>query len=523
MAETSIPFHPKIRSVTIYPDRALVFRSSEMDFAKGRHRLVFREASPELESSSLRGFATDSSVIVQGIHSWIERKSHTLDPGIRKLEDELAVLERKRDAWRLAKERQKSELSGIRDYEKYLKESIAYNSRTDLQAKANWQRALLFLAERKKKALSQSDALEVSIQENNKRIYLLKKRLSQLQAAGRKYIRIIELHLQATKAVRSRVGFAYIMKRASWQVSYGMHYKKGRVEVEYFGNVRQITGEDWKNVAVRLSTSRPATGAARSYLTALSVGARVARTRTEYVQQEEKAAEEPPEASSEGRPESGTGGYADLDAGGNSVVFRIPGRARIPSSKRRFRLSIARFTLKPRKVYDRVVGARLEAAYTTARLVNNRPFPMLAGAVDIYRSSGFMGRSHIRHTASGGSFLLNLGSNRNIRVERSVRRYRKAAGVLSSRKVLVRTIRIRLHNRGSEASRIGLFERIPVSETEEIKVRILPKTSPGYKETAKDSGILRWDLPLPAGAKRTIELSYEVEAPPEFPERLLGK
>jgi len=53
--------------------------------------------------------------------------------------------------------------------------------------------------------------------------------------------------------------FRYITRRASWSPCYDIQVRSGEdaVELVYYGNVLQSTGEDWKSVRLLLSTSDP--------------------------------------------------------------------------------------------------------------------------------------------------------------------------------------------------------------------------------------------------------------------------
>ncbi|PKL32625.1 MAG: hypothetical protein CVV45_11745 [Spirochaetae bacterium HGW-Spirochaetae-10] len=216
-----------------------------------------------------------------------------------------------------------------------------------------------------------------------------------------------------------------------------------------------------------------------------------------------------------------TGGYASVEENTGSPVFLIPGRADIPSAERAFRLTIARFTLKPVQESYRIVGAQQRSAHLAVTLKNDRPFPLLAGPVDSYRNSGFTGRGEIGYTPSGANLVVGFGVDRNVRLRREVQTYRESG--LFSGKVFRTIIDLEVGNEGGEARSIQVFERIPVSELESVKVRILPETTPGYTEEVEKSGILRWNMSLASGEKRKIRLAFEVETPSDFKGEIYGR
>lgn len=524
IAESMHEFSPPITAATVYPDRALITRTAYLKLNKGRHRLIFKGASPNLDPASLRAFANSKQIIVQGINSHVERRSNTVDPARRKLENRLQSLEKKRDTAELAKKRMHVDLRGIRDYTAYLKRSINQQATGTTSGSAGrWQKALQFLSSRRARLETERQNKDEELRQIGEQMAHLKAELGKIQTARQRSIRIVEITLQALENSSASIGFAYMMRGASWNVAYGIYLKDGQAMVEYYGDLKQQTGEEWRNATLSLSTAQPANGAARRKIYPLSVFARKANPRTTY-QNVEKDVEEVENESIPGADagEDGTAGYATLDAGGNSLLFKIGKRALIQSSRRNYRVTISRFKSIPEDIRHRLAGGQSPAAHFVARLKNTQPYPMLAGSIDVYRNSGFMGRTSLRHTPSGASFLVSFGVDRQVQVKRSISHHREAAGVLSSARIYRTTIRLEVRNAARQSRKLTILERVPVSEAEEIKVKITAKTTPGFKEEQKNSGILKWDLSLTPGEKRLIFIEYEVTVPEEYPGDVYG-
>ena len=86
-----IPYKPKIKSTIVYPSRALVTRSTKIKLKKGKHILVFKDASPILDVKSLRAFSNNKESIIQGISSYLELQNKTANPHLLKLKEELSL------------------------------------------------------------------------------------------------------------------------------------------------------------------------------------------------------------------------------------------------------------------------------------------------------------------------------------------------------------------------------------------------------------------------------------------------
>lgn len=522
-AEGRKAFAPRVEAATVYPDRVLVTRAGSVELVAGKQVLVFENASPDLDPASLRGFADDADVVVQGVSTYVERRSTTIDATTREKERQLKTLENERSRERARLQRVLRDQSTSREYSDYLAKTISDQSVRPEGDPERWKGSLAFLARRRLQNRQEQQEAEERIARLDEEIALAGQGLEKSRSDSLKSVRIVEITVQSPSEKKTRVGFSYIMGRASWSVSYGFYMQgDGSVLVEYYGNVRQRTGEDWKDADISLSASTPSHGAQRPSLVPWYVGAREAKTKEGYAQTEQAAPEEA--ESAEPVPASPeTGGFAAIEDTGRSLVFRIPRKATVPSSDRSYRMTIALFSLAPREVNYRLVPGVQRSAHLTARLANDRPFPLLAGPADSYRSSGFVGRTHISYTPSGGTFLVGFGVDRSIRVYRDVRTLREKAGTFSSANVFRTTIEVRVANESSASREIHLLERMPVSDVDLVKIRLRPETTSGYKEEKERSGILKWTVPLTPGERRTVVLSYEAEVPASFPGELYGR
>lgn len=522
-AEGRIPFAPRVEAVTVYPDRVLVTRSGKVELSAGKQILVFENASPDLDPASLRGIVEDADVVVQNISTFVERRSTTIDASTREKEQRLKQLEKERSHEKTRLQRILRDQSTVGEYSEYLAKTISDQSVRPDGDPERWNGSLALLAKRRLKNRQEQQEAEERIARLDEEILLAGQGVERARSESLKSVRIVEITVQSNAARKTSVGFSYIMGRASWSVSYGFYMQgDGGVLVEYYGNVRQRTGEDWTDADISLSVATPSLGAERPGLVPSYVGAREAKTKEGYAQTEQATPDEAESAEPEpASPDSG--GFAAIEETGRSLVFRIPRKASVPSSERSYRMTIARFSLTPREVSYRLVPGVQRAAHLTAKLANDRPFPLLAGPADSYRSAGFVGRTQIPYTPSGALFLAGFGVDRSIRVRRDVRTMREKAGTFSTGNIFRTTIDVRLANESGKSREIQLFERIPVSEVDSVKIRLRGETTAGYKEEKERSGILKWAITLAPGERRTVTLAFEAEVPSTFPGELYGR
>ena len=529
--EEAVDFEPVITEVTVYPDRALVVRMGKVTLAAGKHRLVFRDGAPGLDRDSLRAFSENRDVIVQGVASYLERSATTFNDQVRKRQEEVDALEKEATRLRLAQDRLRRDLAGIERYYAHILATISEQSARPAgrgEGARAWEKAKSFLLVRRLATQGRLQDSEEKLRDVRERIGIARRRLYKVSTGAEKSRRIVEVSVRAVRNTSTEVGFSYMIGGAGWGVSYGLTLAGStKVNVDYYGNVRQKTGENWKGVRLNLSVSQPALGAQRPTLRPLVVSGVKAETKQVIVMKDEK---EKDDDTRSGKPDSGgesgpkDEGFTGLKSEGAALVFQIRRKVTIPSADRSRRVTIARFDAEPNDLHYRVVGAQRRAAYLATRLTNKQKFPLMAGPADIFRKSGFIGRAAVAYTPAGSSFLIGFGLERPVRVLRDVRHREESGGLLSSDRVFETTISVHVANPGTQARRLSIFERIPVPEIEEIKVVVDDTgTSQGREESPKGSGLLKWTYDMKPGAKQTVKLRYTVRVPRKLGITVYGK
>lgn len=130
---------------------------------------------------------------------------------------------------------------------------------------------------------------------------------------------------------------------------------------------------------------------------------------------------------------------------------------------------------------------------------------MLAGPVAVYGAAGYVGQLTTSPVPSGAPFELTLGVDPRIRIARTVRQEGQRSG-----RRLELGYGFTATNPGARPLQLEISDRIPVSEMEEIEVHLDDPTTPGY-QLARDDGVLRWKVDLPAGKSSTVELRYHLD------------
>ncbi|CAM5636906.1 hypothetical protein GCM10010261_22440 [Streptomyces pilosus] len=319
----------------------------------------------------------------------------------------------------------------------------------------------------------------------------------------------IELTVHAPADGPAEVRLSHLTPCALWRPAYRAVLDGRELTLETDAIVWQRTGEDWSDVRLTLSTARsasagepPRLGEDRLTLTDRTAAER----RTVHVGlREEEIGDIGP------APEPGLPG---VDDGGQVRVLRSPAPVTVPADGRAHRVPLSSFTSPARSEYS--CSPELSPLVSQVVRCDNRSgHALLAGPVDLVGGSGFAGRGTLDFTAPGAPVELSFGSRDDHRVLRRTEETRDTTGI-SQRTVLTRTVRLHLSRfsaPGDDEDRvISLRERVPVPEVSAVDVRLRRDACSPVPDAVDEDGIVRWDIPLGPGGRRTVTLVYEVSA-----------
>ena len=155
-------------------------------------------------------------------------------------------------------------------------------------------------------------------------------------------------------------------------------------------------------------------------------------------------------------------------------------------------------------------------AFLEASFKQNEDAPLLPGRVAIYRDGVFVGRGVMMAAAKDETVRLGFGADDKIKIERTVvKRNEGSAGlIVTTSKTDERSFKTTVRNGHDFPIRIAIEDQLPVSESEEIVVEMLPSTTPPTATNLRDKrGVLEWAFEAKPGEVRDIGLAWRVRYP----------
>ena len=518
------PLQTSLAAVFVYPDRARVSRKGSLALEAGTHALEITGLPIHLDADSLRASAYGTArARLLGVQAQRAFFVETPAEAIHKLEVEIESLQdslKQMDALTKLLQGYRSNLDTLSAHTETYAMALAAGENT-VEAQLVLYDALRARAE---KLDAEMLATTASRREVERRLQKLQSELDQQRNARprERYTAVVEV--EVLQPGELTVELSYVVSGASWKPLYDLRLleegEKQVLEVGYLAQVSQKTSEPWENVTLTLSTARPAMAGTLPELKPWFIQpyqpplpppqpAPVMRAKAERPMM--LAAVAPlGEAGALPEVEEAVEAQASVDTSGGSVTYLIPDPVTIPADGAPHKVVVARFALAPE--LDYVTAPKLvEAAYRRSQNVNNSPYLLLPGAVNLFAGEEFIGATRLKLTAPNEKFELYLGVDDRIKVKRELKRREVEKTIIGGKHRLHFGYEITLENLTSSEAVLILHEQIPTSKHEDIKVR-LEGADPKPTEQS-ELNLLDWELKLAPKEKRTVRFDFGIEAP----------
>jgi uncharacterized protein (TIGR02231 family) len=517
-----------VTAVAVYPDRARVTRSGSIALKVGSHKLELRELPLGLDAASVRASARGTArarlLGVDVRRDFYEEtpaeRARELEKQIETLGDEMQGL----DGQVTLLEREQTALGELAGQTKAFAHGLAFGKTT-----AQAQMAILDSLRERAEAINTS-LLDLAVQRRDleRRLQKLQKELKQLQGARRRerYTAVVEVEVK--RAGELAVELTYVVSKAGWKPLYDVRLLENggaALEVGYLAQVTQRTGEDWPDVALTLSTARPALAETLPELDAWYIhpafqGAKPKARRmagfgapaapapaVDMMMAATTGAEKEAEEAAVADVEVA---MATVDTSGAAVTYHVDGAVTVPADGAPHKVAVARFELVPE--LDYVSAPKLaEAAYRRAKVVNDSPYTLLPGAVNLFAGDEFVGATSLELIAPQGEIELYVGTDDRVKIERELARREVDKKLIGDRRRLHYAYEIALENLLQSEAKVTVHDQIPVGRHEDIKVKLTSiKPEPADQS---ELNLLDWELELAPGDKQVIRFEFTVEHP----------
>jgi uncharacterized protein (TIGR02231 family) len=513
----------QIDAVAVYPDGATVTRLIRLDLPAGDTTLLAHDFPLTLDPSSLRVEGEGGARLVIGA---VDARPPLPAPPAN-----LPQIDRRIESLRDQRAALDGEIAAATARRKFA-ERFAETSPAGLGEKGEarplteWRAAFAAVAE--EIATSDNAVRDARIKQRD-----LDREIARLEAERNttppKKLEV-RIDLNADSAAPALLRVTYAVRGARWTPAYdarldtGSKDRKPSLELVRRAEIVQTTGEDWADVALAVSTVRTAHGGSAPDLRPLIVRYPVYAQPRAVGRLEQSSAYAPAapapshdqlaQRGDQARLKKAEEQEAAIDAGGFQVLFRVPGRIALPAGQGAKSFRIASTTIAP-ELMVRAVPALAETAFLQAGFKHAEDAPLLPGRVSIYRDGIFVGRSPMALAAKDESVRLGFGVDEKVKVARTVvRRLEGTAGLISSSKTDEREFKTTIRNAHEFPIKVAIEDQLPVSETEDIQVEMLPVSTPPTARDLRDRrGVMEWAFEAKPAETREVKFGWRVRWP----------
>jgi len=530
----SFPAKHHISAVTVFPDRALVTRSGSLKLPPGEHQVVFEGLPMGLDENSIRASSKSKGFQIRGVELRQDYKKPEESEASRKLQAQIKALEeRKQDL-----QDEQNDLTEKKSMLEKLSGKLTQggDDKTKSTSVQDIKTFVDYYGAQISQVSSRLRAIERSTAELNRQLADANRDLEKLSAPASADQRTVLVTVDSTGTDDAELDINYLISGASWSPQYDANAQDdgGKIQLTSYGIVRQTTGEKWDDVRITLSTARPQQGTSVPELKPwtvnfpLPVPAPSTMANADYANTASRNGslafnrDNAWNMNSISRQNGGQEVESELvssqllvsnvETRGFSAVYKVPGVVSVPSDNQAHRCTISIQDMSAKLSY--VSTPKLASgAYVKAEVKNASEAPLLPGQLNVFMQNDFIGQSQLNLVGPEGVFSLYLGKDDGIKVTRKDKvRKNETSGILSKAQIVRLGFKIEVENFKKTEQSISIKDQLPLSQNEQIKVRLADCSIKPDKEN-KDNGELIWNLKIPSRQKKTIEVEYEIESP----------
>jgi hypothetical protein len=553
----------KVTGVTLYRGQALVTRTVPVDGNPGSMEIIIGKLPEQIVPNSLFAEGGDA-VEIRAVRFRTRAVGEQPRDEVRKLERE--ILETQQQIDLAAK--QQALLEKRNEYLGKMEGFVVPTAHMDLARGVLNSEALekltTFSFSEHEKVVTREVELVKKDHDLGEQLALLERKHAEITAGASRTEREAVLFLQKQAAGPAEVRLNYLVNNCGWSPTYTMRASDDRkkVRIEYNALIHQLSGEDWNNVNLMLSTASPALSAsgpglapfhvtlttetkinaqanapgkpagqpqsdANLYGRGLSKGqvleqlAGLNNRKSQSIQaannsvmfEEQNKLNWNVNTAAYGLQQLEINGDATTlsvlrseksdEANGPSLSYQLTGNVSLASRSDQQMVRILQADMGS-KFYHVAMPVLTSYVYREAELANSSDKDLLAGPITVYLDGRFVGRGEIPTVARGQSFVVGFGADPQLRARRELAD--KQDGVQGGNRETKFEYRLVVENFAKDKTLVRVLDRLPHAENgEDIRVTLGETSDPIsadklYQRQERPKGILRWEIDAPGQA-----------------------
>ena len=551
----------EVTDVTLYRNQARVTRTVYVEGRKGEFELVISELPENIVPNSLFAEGINDTEI-RAVQFRTRAVGQSPRKEVRDLQEQIAANQKDTQFVQKQNELLKKQLAYLDKMENFVAPTATTElSKGVLDAEA-LERVTEFNFAKREEIAKREIELDSQLGELNSAAELLKRKLNEISNNASKTVREAVLFVRANEDRRTGIRVSYLVNSCGWSPSYSVRAKSKNPDttIEYNGLIRQMSGEDWGNVKLTLSTATPSLSSSGPGLAPFSInlildqngqaiaGQTMQQAQLRNMYQEKDRQILAIQNSTNLRDNFGNSwglnktvnamacveiGFSNHAASGSSsqieaeqepcLSYELPERVTLTSRNSQQMVRIIQTNL-PGDFYYVATPVLTSYVFREAELNNNGDADFLAGPINVYLDDRFVGRGEIPTVARGQSFVIGFGADSQLRTRREL--VDRKTNINGGNREITVDYRLVVENYKETPVTIRVTDRLPKPlQKKDIRVTMDNPETPlstdnVYVRSEKPHGILRWDAEVPARSMGDelfeIGYSYSLEFDRKF-------
>ncbi len=245
----------KIERVTTFVSGAQITRKATAYLQAGKTELVFTDISPNIDKQSIQVKGEGAFTILSVIHQLNHLKE-------QKRQDEIVKLDNQQEVIRARMATEQSMLAVYKQEEAMLLKNQSIGGQNTGVKASDLKESLDFQRKRLAEALLE----QVRIQQNLAKLDSISDKLEAQMVALHKKTSLstseIIVTISSKEAVNAQFEISYLVKDAGWYATYDLRVQdiSKPIALTFKANIRQSSGEDWKDIKLSISNGNPTEG-----------------------------------------------------------------------------------------------------------------------------------------------------------------------------------------------------------------------------------------------------------------------
>jgi len=394
-----------------------------------------------------------------------------------------------------------------------------------------------------KKKYSENDdkkfGLQKELNEIDKTMNKLREdyKLLKPQQSKSKYQKKVIIQFAAKEACSFLLQLSYIIMGATWIPIYSVRVDTMNKDckLNYQADIINNTGENWENILITLSSSKPQHGGQPRVLPLLE--AYLVESQVEVVEISKTKEDKPSRkkgyktSDKKNKKKESYDGDEDEDKEASessdfsieiakvmssevhdtssNAVFKIQRQTTIGSDNKPHKVTIAHIDLEIEFVHI-VIPFINPNAYLKALAVNNSKYTLLPGKMHIFLDSVFVATASIKQTSPNENMELYLGVDINIKIEALPRKETSSTtGIFDKTKTESITRSCYIHNNKDEEIKLTMFYQLPKATDNKVKIKIMEPS----ESTLTEQNHVKYETIVKSRETEKVTFTFAIEYP----------